>query len=32
MNLRINNHTVSNLTAYIVFVTKYRYSVLKWSV
>ena len=27
---RINNHTVSNLTAHIVFVTKYRYSVLKW--
>lgn len=30
MNTRINNHTVSNLTAHIVFVTKYRYSVLKW--
>jgi putative transposase len=30
MNLRVNNHTVSNLTAHIVFVTKYRYSVLKW--
>jgi len=30
MNTRINNHTISNLTAHIVFVTKYRYSVLKW--
>ena len=32
MNTRINNHSVSNLTAHIVFVTKYRYSVLKWEV
>ncbi len=30
MNIRINNHTVSNLTAHIVFVTKYRYSILEW--
>jgi putative transposase len=25
-----NNHSVSNLTVHLVFVTKYRYSVLKW--
>ena len=29
MNMR-NNHSVSNLTVHLVFVTKYRYAVLKW--
>ena len=29
MNMR-NNHSVSNLTVHLVFVTKYRYCVLKW--
>ena len=32
MESRRNNHSVSNLTAHIVFVTKYRYAVLKWEV
>jgi len=29
MNMK-NNHSVSNLTVHLVFVTKYRYWVLKW--
>jgi len=31
MNMR-NSHSVSNLTVHLVFVTKYRYSVLKWDI